>query len=419
MKPNEHILNSNDWIRQDSIDQTCFLYENLSDENTHNLIHIGLEDKFSPRLSEGLNSMRFSEIGEMTEEEWNNQQRPFVPRLESLISQKYTEKYIEDEGNEQNLNNNISLSTSVIEENIKNDEICTTLCCYMFNLIYSIRERDTIRGKQAQLTLWELMKQFYLINNLFFIIKVLKTILTTNKIHKTSQDMGWISFMCLLATYFTSWSAYLARAYIFYHRIDGLDKRYLFSPFHVYSQIRIVGEERPDKLYMLERVNLTYTLIMHILEDIPQLFASSLFLSNYGNDFYAVFMITWSSCMIFTTTIRMGISYPLIGTLSLMFSREPPVDSPSLYEATTTTIYFPLFMAVITFGWAICDSSCLYFTHGFWSVIFYTGLTLNMLLSTLFLLYYFYLSKQASTYIRQLHSLYITEDFSRIQSRQA
>lgn len=76
-------------------------------------------------------------------------------------------------------------------------------------------------------------------------------------------------------------------------------------------------------------------------------------------------------------------------------------------------------MAVITFGWAICDSSCLYFTHGFWSVIFYTGLTLNMLLSTLFLLYYFYLSKQASTYIRQLHSLYITEDFSRIQSRQA
>lgn len=248
-------------------------------------------------------------------------------------------------------------------------------------------------------------------------LKVFKTIVSSSKSHKLSQDMGWVSFMCLLSTYFTSLLAYLTRSYIFYHRIDDKYKNKLFSPIHVYSQIREVGDEQPEVLFMLERVNWTYTLIMHILEDIPQLFASSIFLSNYGNDFYAFFMITWSSCMIITTTIRMGISYPLIGTLSLIFSRKPPVDSPTLNEATTTTIHFPLFMAAITFNWAVFDSLCLYFTHGFWTILFYIGLTANILLSTLFILYYVHLSKQATNYTRQLNSLYFTEEFSRIQSR--
>ncbi|CAD98418.1 predicted integral membrane protein, possible [Cryptosporidium parvum] len=245
----------------------------------------------------------------------------------------------------------------------------------------------------------------------------LKTLISSNKTHRLSQDMGWVSFMCLLSTFMTSILAYLTRSFIFYHRIADKYTNKLFSPFHVYCQIRKVGDEMPEALFMLERVNWTYTLIMHILEDIPQLFASSIFLSYYGNDFYAFFMITWSSCMIITTSIRMGISYPLIGTLSLIFSRKPPVDSPTLNEATTTTLHFPLFMAAITFIWAVSDSLCLYFTHGFWTILFYFGLTANILASTLFILYYVHLSKQASAYTRQLNSLYFTEDFSRIQSR--
>ncbi|KAK6589024.1 hypothetical protein RS030_243597 [Cryptosporidium xiaoi] len=261
------------------------------------------------------------------------------------------------------------------------------------------------------------MRQFYLVSNLFFILKVLKTIISSSNKHRLNKDMGWVSFLCLTSTFLTSILAYLTRSYIFYHRIESKYISKLFSPIHVYNQIRVVGDEKPETLFMMERINWTYTLIMHILEDIPQLFASSIFLANYGNDFYAFFMITWSSCMIITTTIRMGVSYPLINTLSLIFSRNPPVDSPILNEATTTTMHFSLFIAIITFIWAVFDSLCIYFTHGFWTILFYAGLTLNIFISTLFILYYVHLSKQASTYSRQLNSLYFTDDFSRIQSR--
>ncbi|OII73274.1 uncharacterized protein cubi_02506 [Cryptosporidium ubiquitum] len=418
-----------DWSREESIDNIGCSYENLnyehrsntasnhgkSRENSMNVNTILFEDHFSPRLSEGLNSMRFSELGDMTEEEWNKQQQ-------RQNSQRYDALYIVSEREEDIIkmkNPRDKLKFKVIgNEGTKvNDSISDTTLGYICSLIYNFRENNTIRSKQSQLTLWEIMKQFYLVNNLFFILKVLKTLASSNRTHRLSQDMGWVSFMCLLSTFLTSILAYLTRSFIFYHRIDDKYTKKLFSPFHVYSQIRRLGEEMPEALFMLERVNWTYTLIMHILEDIPQLFASSIFLSYYGNDFYAFFMITWSSCMIITTSIRMGISYPLIGTLSLIFSRKPPVDSPTLNEATTTTLHFPLFMAAITFIWAVADSLCLYFTHGFWTILFYFGLTANILASTLFILYYVHLSKQASAYARQLNSLYFTEDYSRIQSR--
>ncbi|KAJ1608390.1 hypothetical protein OJ252_2536 [Cryptosporidium canis] len=417
-----------DWPRQESIDNIGFSYENLgyehrssaasitgkSRENSINVSSILFEDHFSPRPSEGLNSMRFSDLGDITEEEWNKQQQ-------RQNSQRYDALYIlsEKEGSAKVKSVRDKLRFKGLDSGAKTDKdlILDTTFGYICSLIYNFRASDTIRGKQSQLTLWEIMKQFYLVNNLFFIIKVLKTLVSSSKTHRLSQDMGWVSFMCLLSTFMTSLLAYLTRSLIFYHRIDDRYTKKLFSPFHVYCQIRRVGEEMPEALFMLERVNWTYTLIMHILEDIPQLFASSIFLSYYGNDFYAFFMITWSSCMIITTSIRMGISYPLIGTLSLIFSRKPPVDSPTLNEATTTTLHFPLFMAAITFIWAVIDSLCLYFTHGFWTILFYLGLTVNILASTLFILYYVHLSKQASTYTRQLNSLYFTEDFSRIHSR--
>lgn len=422
-----------------------------------------IDDNVSPRPSEGLNSMRFSDLGDMTEEEWNKQQQ-------RQNSQRYDKLSASDEGEAARVSgfglqqkllgqrggggvDHGSGSCSCVagerfvsadsrrNRNCGDDSVGdgqSRCCCrerdgvwpssasgetcmgYVLSMIYSLRNKNDIRNKQAQLTLWEMVKQFYLVNNLFFILKVLKTILSSNSKHRMNRDMSWVSFMCLLSTFMTSVLAYLTRSYIFYHRIEDKYLTKLFSPVHVYSQIRLVGSERPETLFMIERINWTYTLIMHILEDIPQLFASSIFLANCGNDFYAFFMITWSSCMIITTTIRMGVSYPLKNTLSLIFSRNPPVDSPVLNEATTTTIHFPLFIAAIAFIWAVFDSLCLYFTHGFWTILFYTGLVVNIFLSTLFILYYVHLSKQASArYSRRFNSLYFAEDLIRIQSRQS
>lgn len=73
-----------DWPRQDSVDNFGCSYENLgydhrlstasngikSRENSINVSAILFDDHFSPRLSDGLNSMRFSDLGDITEEEW-------------------------------------------------------------------------------------------------------------------------------------------------------------------------------------------------------------------------------------------------------------------------------------------------------------------------------------------------------------
>ncbi|KAH8739159.1 hypothetical protein FG386_001026 [Cryptosporidium ryanae] len=399
-------MNYNYWQTNDSNENIGFSYESLSVDNRNaekltrdnslSVNQILIEDNVSPRPSEGLNSMRFSDLGDMTEEEWNKQQqRQNSQRYEKLylFSDKESDSSIlssfglnlqqkflrQNSSSNKNINNTFknnevnsmtpTYANKVSTNNINSGEYygycgergCVnslqndTYISYIWGLLNGLREKNTIRNKQAQLTLWEIVRQFYLVNNLFFILKVLKTIVSSSNKHRLNKDMGWVSFMCLISTFITSLLAYLSRSYIFYHRIEDKYISKLFSPIHVYSQIRIVGNEKPETLFMLERINWTYTLIMHILEDIPQLFASSIFLANYGNDFYAFFMITWSSCMIIATTIRMGVSYPLINTLSLIFSRNPPVDSPILNEATTTTIHFPLFIAIITFIWAVFD----------------------------------------------------------------
>eukprot|EP01054_Gregarina_sp_Poly1_P010937 Gregarina_sp_Poly_1__10936@NODE_85_length_15275_cov_135_187336_g73_i0_p8_GENE_NODE_85_length_15275_cov_135_187336_g73_i0NODE_85_length_15275_cov_135_187336_g73_i0_p8_ORF_typecomplete_len148_score18_26DUF3995/PF13160_6/0_49_NODE_85_length_15275_cov_135_187336_g73_i022032646 len=68
---------------------------------------------------------------------------------------------------------------------------------------------------------------------------------------------------------------------------------------------------------------------------------------------YIYFMIAYSLIMIVVTSYRMGSEFPLIRTLTLLFSRSPPVDSPILAEAAPLRRHFALIIAFNCFAWAL------------------------------------------------------------------
>ncbi|KAK6589048.1 hypothetical protein RS030_243596 [Cryptosporidium xiaoi] len=73
-------MNNSYWQTNDSSENIDFSYESLNTDNKNvgkltrdnslTVNQILIEDNISPRPSEGLNSMRFSDLGDMTEEEW-------------------------------------------------------------------------------------------------------------------------------------------------------------------------------------------------------------------------------------------------------------------------------------------------------------------------------------------------------------
>eukprot|EP00922_Rhytidocystis_sp_ex-Travisia-forbesii_P017696 GHVS01026376.1.p1 GENE.GHVS01026376.1~~GHVS01026376.1.p1 ORF type:complete len:355 (-),score=29.95 GHVS01026376.1:120-1184(-) len=221
---------------------------------------------------------------------------------------------------------------------------------YIWELIKAVPETGSmsLRSTQARLTLFEILEHFDFFNDLMFIARVAFTICVGKVGHE--ESLGVFALWWLVTIWLTSFLGYCLRPCLIYHRISGEHLR-MFWPFVVFQQIKVSGEKCPQVLYMYERLYWTYALIMRVVEDIPQVVASSIFLLNYGRDAYAIVVISFSVLLLIITSIRMGASYPLAGTVSLLLSTQPPVDSPVISEATHTTYHITLYMAATMLFW--------------------------------------------------------------------
>eukprot|EP01068_Selenidium_serpulae_P010965 Selendium_serpulae@DN5573_c0_g1_i2.p1 len=303
------------------------------------------------------------------------------------------------------------------------DDGCLT---YFLQMIRNLREPLHIRGKQGRVTLWEITEHFDMVNDLVFLYRVACTIalVGTPEAEDTSQswfyspfsafwgnpesvtaqhptdsskklEVGLVVFYWLCAIWVTSVAAYAVRSLTIYHRITQ-EHMGLFAPFAVFWKIRQVGDKSPENLYMFERLSWTYQVMMRIIEDIPQFVLSSVFSATYGADVYSGFMISWSAVLMILTSYRMGVMYPIVGTASLLVSRQPPVDSPHLNEAAHVTRGFAAFMIFVTVLWSCANVASLKTATGMvflWAVgtqvvLFLIGLTSAC--------YYRHLVRQAS-----------------------
>jgi len=280
-----------------------------------------------------------------------------------------------------------------------------TIVGYIVELVRNVFQ-ENLRGKQARLTLWEFLEHFDIINDLMFICRIAWTLSSSSAIG--DPTMGYTALLCLSGIWVTSVVAYSVRKHIIYHRIDP-ENLGLFTPFVVFWKIRQIGDTSPETLYMFEKLFWTYQLVMRVLEDIPQVVCSAIFLCTYGRDVYTFFMISWSCILLLLTSYRMGVMYPIFGTFSLLLSRQPPVDSPVLTEAANTTRLFPGYMAFTFATWCLFDTVCLKFTQGGWFLAFMI-LDIVLFLSSIFFTYYFiYLRNQA-------HNNIDSEAFRRLPS---
>jgi len=269
---------------------------------------------------------------------------------------------------------------------------------YCWEMAANFTNTSTLRGKQARLTLWEFLEHFDFFNDFLFICRIGVTTFTASSATLESLNivnLGEITMVCMMCIWLTSVIAYAMRRVIIYHRIEG-ENLWLFCPIVVFHKIRLVGETSPEALYMFERLFWTYQLVMRLVEDIPQVIFSAIFLSTFGSDFYTYFMIAYSLMLMVLTSYRMGVMYPVFGTLSLILSREPPVDSPVLAEAANTTKNFSGFMCIVFTLWLITDVICLYFARGLWFYTFCMLSAVSGCLAGFFFTYWMYLLHEAS-----------------------
>ncbi|KAH0479197.1 MAG: hypothetical protein KVP17_000349 [Porospora cf. gigantea B] len=220
--------------------------------------------------------------------------------------------------------------------------------------MYSRKPCNKVIATQGRITLWEALEEFDIVNDFLFLIKV------AISVHRgqASWKTGLIALVCLTNIYVLSVILYSTRQFIIYHRI-GAESRWLFRPFVALRQVRLAGETDPTALFMFERLLWTYQLIMRVFEDIPQAIVSALFLATYGRDFYTSFNIAFSLMMSVLSSYRMGIYYPMKNTLALLLSKEPPIHSPALNEASTTTRKFPYVLCLAGSMWTVTFAVCL------------------------------------------------------------
>ncbi|XP_026192643.1 uncharacterized protein LOC34623769 [Cyclospora cayetanensis] len=177
---------------------------------------------------------------------------------------------------------------------------------------------DAVKQKQAKLLLIEALDHFDMINDLFFILRVSLVLWRRGPFHEMRSARFVLLWLCCLR---------------------------LFSPLAVFGEIKRSGVHCPQALFMFERLTWTFQLLMRVVEDLPQLLMSLIFLINNGKDVYAIAVISYSSTMFVVTSIRMGKRYPLKGTLYLLFSSQAPIDDPVAQEAAPTTTEITLFMS--------------------------------------------------------------------------
>eukprot|EP01053_Blabericola_migrator_P007126 Blabericola_migrator_1__7125@NODE_3609_length_1640_cov_157_390973_g2104_i2_p1_GENE_NODE_3609_length_1640_cov_157_390973_g2104_i2NODE_3609_length_1640_cov_157_390973_g2104_i2_p1_ORF_typecomplete_len360_score33_61_NODE_3609_length_1640_cov_157_390973_g2104_i22701349 len=222
---------------------------------------------------------------------------------------------------------------------------------YVFSLPYSLTEVRSVRGKQARLTVWEALELFDMFNDLNFLWRVGAAIHGW-KYHGTAEEISklpisYVAITWLTCIYIISLVAYCTRRWWLYHRIPSTDYQY-FIPFLSLNKIRLAGLESRASLatlFMFERLVWTYQVVMRLIEDVPQVVVSTVYMANIGKDPYIYFMIAYSLIMIVVTSYRMGSEFPLMRTFTLLFSRTPPVDSPILAEGTPLRRHFALVIA--------------------------------------------------------------------------
>lgn len=302
---------------------------------------------------------------------------------------------------------------------------------YFVDMVRNLSEPLSIRGKQGRVTLWETMEHFDLINDFIFLYRVACTIAlaanATNEGGETTSswfgssyeshwghappapdataidlskkdEIGLVVFYWLCAIWLTSVIAYAVRSLTIYHRISK-DDMGLFAPIVVFWKVRQVGDKSPENLYMFERLSWTYQVMMRIIEDIPQFVLSAVFSATYGADAYSGFMISWSAVLMILTSYRMSVMYPIVGTASLLVSRQPPIDSPHLNEAAHVTRGFAAFMIFVMLLWSFANVASLRTATGMvflWSAATQVAL---FLIGLTFACYYRHLVRQASIYL--------------------
>eukprot|EP01057_Protomagalhaensia_wolfi_P001614 Protomagalhaensia_wolfi_Nauph_80__1613@NODE_199_length_3207_cov_89_350694_g133_i3_p2_GENE_NODE_199_length_3207_cov_89_350694_g133_i3NODE_199_length_3207_cov_89_350694_g133_i3_p2_ORF_typecomplete_len305_score0_16_NODE_199_length_3207_cov_89_350694_g133_i321663080 len=236
---------------------------------------------------------------------------------------------------------------------------------YVFSLPYNFTEVRSIRGKQARLTLWESLELFDICNDFVFILRVaaymrhIKGYGSQTEINKL--PIGYVSLAWLICIYMISLVAYFTRRWWLYHRISPKDSEY-FMPFLSLVKIRQAGISSRSSLaslFMFERLVWTYQLAMRLLEDVPQVVVSTIYLLSFGNNPYIHFMIAYSLIMIVVTSYRMGSEFPILRTITLLFSRTPPVDSPVLAEGAPLRRHFGLVIAFNCFAWSLTHFLCI------------------------------------------------------------
>ncbi|CDJ44600.1 Conserved Plasmodium membrane protein, related [Eimeria tenella] len=157
---------------------------------------------------------------------------------------------------------------------------------------------NAVKQRQAKLLLIEALDHFDMINDLFFILRVSLVLWRRGPFH----ELRSVRFVLL-------WLSCLR----------------LFMPFAVFNEIKRAGVQCPQALFMFERLTWTFQLLMRLVEDLPQLIMSLIYLINNGKDIYAIVVISYSSTMFLITSIRMGKRYPFRGTLYLLFSSRAPM----------------------------------------------------------------------------------------------
>eukprot|EP00922_Rhytidocystis_sp_ex-Travisia-forbesii_P017697 GHVS01026381.1.p1 GENE.GHVS01026381.1~~GHVS01026381.1.p1 ORF type:complete len:352 (-),score=26.70 GHVS01026381.1:60-1115(-) len=271
----------------------------------------------------------------------------------------------------------------------------------------------SLRATQARLTIFEILEHIDFFNDLMFIARVAFTICVGKVGHE--ESLGLCTLWWLVTIWLTSFLGYCLRPCLIYHRISGEHLK-MFWPFVVLRQIKVSGEKCPQVLYMYERLYWTYALIMRVVEDIPQVLASSIFLLNYGRDAYAIVVICFSVLLLIITSIRMGASYPLAGTVSLLLSTQPPVDSPVISEATHTTYHITLYMAATMLLWTATHVITLQYVE----MPYQLGVMIFCILSAVacvgFLALWFYYSQQSEIDVDQRFMRGTSQTYPRFES---
>eukprot|EP00915_Cephaloidophora_sp_WS-2016_P000333 GHVH01000433.1.p1 GENE.GHVH01000433.1~~GHVH01000433.1.p1 ORF type:complete len:286 (+),score=33.08 GHVH01000433.1:797-1654(+) len=134
------------------------------------------------------------------------------------------------------------------------------------NTIIDPSSETANKARQLRLIMFEILEHIDWLTDFLLVMRLLSKLISPH-----AQRSDCIPAVLLTGLFITSTVAYFTRRYTIVHRIEGGDL-WVFCPGSAFfSKVRECGINQPGVLLMYERLQLTYTLLMRILEDIPQL----------------------------------------------------------------------------------------------------------------------------------------------------